>query len=61
MLKKITVLSLAILISACTLHPVKDKQSLCDQAKRQAVYNDTVPGLTTSQPNKVDKSIATNC
>lgn len=41
MLKSTLIISLALLTTACTLHPETEKSALNIQAERQAVYDNT--------------------
>jgi len=53
-------------LSACATNTPVDKKSNCMQAKRQAVFNSTVPGynpqyLTHAQNQALQDKAAANC
>lgn len=61
MLKPLFVLAMVVSVTACTLHPVTDKQKACEQAKRDAVYANTSNSPAVSQNATIQKNISANC
>ncbi len=66
-MKKILLILCGVIgLNACTLHKVTNQQQLCDQAKRQQVFNATNPSfdanyLTSAQKKALSTSEQTNC
>ena len=63
MLKTAAIISLALITTACTLHPPTEKQAICTQAQRQVAYNNTlnVGVPSASKDAELQKTIAMNC
>lgn len=61
MLKPLFVLAMVVSVTACTLHPVTDKQKACEQAKRDAVYANSSNSPAVSPNATTQKNISANC
>lgn len=61
MLKKTLAVAMIVSLTACTLHPITDKQKACEQAKREAVYANNTNSPAVSQSAAIQKNISTNC